>query len=190
MQRAIGILGIAAVLLVACASSSDLPWSDDFSSSGTWQAESDATAEVGVRDGVMRVHVVVPNQLAWATAGKDLADFYLTVEATQVSGPDDNEYGVLVRMEDSASFYRFSISGDGYYLISKFDDGSPEILGTNWAPSEAIQQGRATNVIEVVADDPAARSDVPAWCRMRGHEYVGERPAPDGVPSYQVRRLQ
>ena len=28
--------------------------------------------------------------------------------------------------------------------------------------------------LAVVASDPAARADVPAWCRMRGHEYVGE----------------
>jgi TusA-related sulfurtransferase len=44
-------------------------------------------------------------------------------------------------------------------------------------------------VVAVVADDPAARSDVPAWCRMRGHEYVGEVAEPDGVPAYLVRRV-
>ena len=36
--------------------------------------------------------------------------------------------------------------------------------------------------------DPAAAADIPAWCRMRGHEYVGEDTAPDGVPVYTVRR--
>lgn len=41
----------------------------------------------------------------------------------------------------------------------------------------------------VAADDAAARYDVPAWCRMRGHEYVGEHAADDGVPVYVVRRL-
>ena len=43
-------------------------------------------------------------------------------------------------------------------------------------------------VIEVLSDDEAARLDVPAWCRMRGHEYVGERAA-DGGTGYLVRRL-
>ncbi len=42
----------------------------------------------------------------------------------------------------------------------------------------------------VVATDPAARSDVPAWCRMRGQEYVGEDTANDGVPRYVVRRVR
>lgn len=45
------------------------------------------------------------------------------------------------------------------------------------------------DVLAVVARDPAARYDVPAWCRMRGQEYVGEDSADDGVPRYLVRRL-
>ncbi len=44
--------------------------------------------------------------------------------------------------------------------------------------------------IAVAADDAAARSDVPAWCRMRKQEYVGEEVAGDGVPRYVVRRLR
>jgi TusA-related sulfurtransferase len=42
-------------------------------------------------------------------------------------------------------------------------------------------------VVLVIADDPAARHDVPAWCAMRGHDYVGET-AVDGAPAYLVRR--
>ncbi|WP_110181664.1 sulfurtransferase TusA family protein [Nocardioides solisilvae] len=43
--------------------------------------------------------------------------------------------------------------------------------------------------VAVVTRDAAARVDVPAWCRMRGHEYVGEDAADDGVPRHVVRRL-
>ena len=43
-------------------------------------------------------------------------------------------------------------------------------------------------LLGVVATDAAARIDVAAWCRMTGHEYVGEEPAEDGVPRYVVRR--
>ncbi len=42
----------------------------------------------------------------------------------------------------------------------------------------------------VVADDPAARPDIAAWCRMRGQEYVGEDLAEDGVPRFVVRRVR
>jgi len=44
--------------------------------------------------------------------------------------------------------------------------------------------------VVVVADDPAARVDIPAWCRMRGQDYLGENPASDGVPTYRVRRAR
>ncbi|MFF0184085.1 cysteine desulfurase/sulfurtransferase TusA family protein [Streptomyces sp. NPDC005244] len=42
--------------------------------------------------------------------------------------------------------------------------------------------------VRVLADDEAARLDIPAWCEMRGQEYVGEEPADHGS-AYVVRRL-
>ena len=45
------------------------------------------------------------------------------------------------------------------------------------------------SVVAVLATDVAARTDVPAWCRMRGQEYLGSDTAPDGTPRYLVRRL-
>jgi TusA-related sulfurtransferase len=45
------------------------------------------------------------------------------------------------------------------------------------------------DTIVVEADDPAARPDVVAWCRMRGQEFVGEQTAADGTPGYVVRRV-
>jgi tRNA 2-thiouridine synthesizing protein A len=44
-------------------------------------------------------------------------------------------------------------------------------------------------LVGVVSTDAAARVDVPAWCRMRDQEYVGEDTADDGTPVYVVRRL-
>lgn len=45
------------------------------------------------------------------------------------------------------------------------------------------------STVTVEADDPAALPDVQAWCRMRGHEYVGASTAADATPVYTVRRL-
>lgn len=138
------------VLLVACGGG-QLPWSDDFSDPASgWQAESDASAEVGYYEGVMRLLVKVPNRLAWASAGREFSDFHLAVEATQVAGPDDNEYGILVRVRDADHFYRFSISGDGYYQVSRYDGEEWVVLSGDWTPSDAIQMGVATNLLEVV----------------------------------------
>jgi cysteine desulfurase len=44
-------------------------------------------------------------------------------------------------------------------------------------------------VLAVLADDEAAAVDVPAWCRMRGQEYVGEDVGTGGAPRYVVRRV-
>jgi tRNA 2-thiouridine synthesizing protein A len=40
----------------------------------------------------------------------------------------------------------------------------------------------------VVADDPAAAADIPAWCRMKEQDYLGADSAADGTPRYMVRR--
>lgn len=42
--------------------------------------------------------------------------------------------------------------------------------------------------VRVLSDDEAARLDIPAWCEMRGQEYVGEEPADHGS-AYVVRRI-
>lgn len=42
--------------------------------------------------------------------------------------------------------------------------------------------------VAVVADDPAAAVDIPAWCRLRDQEYVGATDT-DSAPAYLVRRL-
>jgi TusA-related sulfurtransferase len=44
-------------------------------------------------------------------------------------------------------------------------------------------------LLGVVAHDAAAEVDVPAWCRMKGQEYVGTDVTEDGCPRYVVRRL-
>ena len=62
-------------------------------------------------------------------------------------------------------------------------------------PQPVIELGRrhtevpVGGVVAVVVEDVAARTDVPAWCRMRGQEDLGEDTAPDGVPRYRVRRI-
>jgi tRNA 2-thiouridine synthesizing protein A len=52
-----------------------------------------------------------------------------------------------------------------------------------------IDEVAVGETVTVEADDPAARPDIQAWCRMRGHDYVGATTADDGTPAYTVRRL-
>lgn len=50
--------------------------------------------------------------------------------------------------------------------------------------ARALPQVEVGDLIEVLSDDPAAASDIPAWCRLRGQDYVGSV-----GPSYTVRRV-
>ena len=146
---------VLVALAPACGSTQDggetEAWREEFSDpvSG-WQVESDASAAVAQQNGVMSVLVDAPNRLAWASAGREFADYHLFVSATQVAGPDDNEYGVLARMRDASHFYRFSISGNGYYLVSKHDGDLWTRLSGDWTVSDAIRLGTAANLMEVI----------------------------------------
>ena len=57
-------------------------------------------------------------------------------------------------------------------------------------PVPVIELARAVltvepgSVVAVLSDDPAARLDVPVWCRMRGQDYLGEDPP----QTFSVRR--
>ena len=51
--------------------------------------------------------------------------------------------------------------------------------------ARALPKVEVGGLVRVLSDDPAARLDLPAWCRMRSQEYLGE--APPQV--YTVRRL-
>jgi hypothetical protein len=146
------VVVVASLILLSACESADLPWADDFSDpTGGWLVESDASAQVEYHDGVMRILIRLPNSIAWAAAQREFSDFRLSVDATQMAGPDDNEYGVLLRMQDPQHFYRFSISGDGYYQVAKFDGVEWLILsGDDWLHSEVIHPGSATNRLQVL----------------------------------------
>lgn len=54
--------------------------------------------------------------------------------------------------------------------------------------AKALPTVAVGEVVEVLSDDPAAATDVPAWCRMRGAAFEGAEPV-EGATSYRVRRL-
>lgn len=45
------------------------------------------------------------------------------------------------------------------------------------------------DVVGVLADDPAAVTDIPAWARMRGHTALGADPTDDGAVLLHLVRL-
>ncbi|MDA2806602.1 sulfurtransferase TusA family protein [Nocardiopsis suaedae] len=53
--------------------------------------------------------------------------------------------------------------------------------------AERIREVPIGSVIAVTADDPAASSDIPAWCRMKLQEFVAEVPLERGS-AFHIRR--
>ena len=52
------------------------------------------------------------------------------------------------------------------------------------ALARRLPQAAGRRGVRVLADDPAAANDIPAWCRMRGQEFLGALPG----PAFDVRR--
>lgn len=55
------------------------------------------------------------------------------------------------------------------------------------AVARAAKGASPGTVISVACTDPAAASDIPAWCDMRGVDFLGSVAEADGAVSYLVR---
>jgi len=106
-------------------------------------------------DGVLRVTAGTNGLIAWSNPGESFTDVELTVQTRQLTGPNNNAYGVICRYLDDENFYIFLISGDGFYAIGKYQSGISQIqylTGTapdHYVPSEAISQGATLNQLRV-----------------------------------------
>jgi hypothetical protein len=140
-------------VLAACGPAlTPLPYADDFSAPhGGWKTASDEAITIGLQDGALHFTIDDLDTIAWSTPkDKRFGDFVLDVDATQVAGPDDNSYGVIFRYQDDRNFYRFDISGDGYFAVFKRKDGVWSKL-QDYAESAAVKQDNATNHLQVIA---------------------------------------
>jgi hypothetical protein len=116
---------------------------------GTWGVKSDADVKRAFTDGQYHITVNKISTVGWSTLDKELTDFDVEVETTEVSGPDNNDHGVLFHYVDADNFYRFSISGTGAYTFDKLKNNEWTTL-VDWTKSSAILPGRATNRLRVL----------------------------------------
>jgi tRNA 2-thiouridine synthesizing protein A len=54
--------------------------------------------------------------------------------------------------------------------------------------AERIRAVPVGQVVAVLADDAAARTDVPAWCRMKSQDFVREETLQQGGWGFHIRR--
>jgi hypothetical protein len=120
---------------------------DDFSDPNSqWDRVNVADGITDYEDGAYRIFVNTANTDVWANPNLSFSDVSIEVDATKVGGDDNNDFGVICRYQDSANFYFFVISSDGYYGISKVVDGSQELIGMEaMPPSDVINTGNVSN---------------------------------------------
>lgn len=149
------ILTITLLAVVSC-SGGDLPYVETFDSAGDWRTGSDTYTDGEVRDGVYDLTIKGDDVSRWSPAGKNFANGVYEVEATQVEGPLDNGYGMLLRADtDKGDFYLFKVSGDGYVWIGRYVDEVEDqtLIGKHWFESPAVKKGlNQTNKLRVNAE--------------------------------------
>jgi hypothetical protein len=105
-----------------------------------WQQFDDGQLSAQVADGALILQNDVAGRYAFSVARPRYADFDLRVEATAVSGPLNNGYGVLFRYRDASNYYAFLVSSDGFYRLSRVVAGSERIL-SEWVDTPVVTQG-------------------------------------------------
>lgn len=55
--------------------------------------------------------------------------------------------------------------------------------------AERIRDVPLGAVVAVLADDPAAYTDIPSWCTMKAHEFAGHQELPQGGWALYIRRM-
>lgn len=129
-------------------SSGEVLFQDDFSDEASgWYTFVDQEGATDYQDGGFRIFVDLANTYHWTNPEKTFGDVQIEVDARKISGPEENDFGLICRYQDDANFYFFTISSDGYYGIAKFVDGEEILVGAEdlGFDDASIKAGQATN---------------------------------------------
>lgn len=124
-------------------------FSDDFNDHGSgWEVGDYDTGSVGYGNGNYFVTSAGNGDTMWGVANRGFDNLTISVESTQVRAPgnDNNDYGVVCRIQPGGEGYYFLISGDGFFSILRADEQDFVPL-IDWTPTDVVQQGNASNDI-------------------------------------------
>jgi hypothetical protein len=162
LSPAFGRAALVALLWVlaaaACVGPGSGPYEATFDRPGRWGTGNSDEAEGRVDGGVYDLLVKTGYGLYMATAGESFGQGVYEVQATQLDGPLNNGYGMVLRVDNDANdFYAFEVSGDGYVWIgfcrAYCKDEAVALVGGDWFRSDAVTPGLyATNRLRVVAE--------------------------------------
>jgi hypothetical protein len=146
---------LLALVLTGCrpnqASSGSLLFQDDFSkTSSGWLVGQDSAGQVAYDGGGIRIFVSQPGAARLTVPSLRFTDVHIEADTIKLTGPDNNNFGLVCRYQNESNFYFFEISSDGYYTIGKYIDGVMSLIGmTQMRSHNAIHQGSAINHLRV-----------------------------------------
>ena len=158
------VIGVLLLVTVACGAGEsepdacdnlpDILFIDDFNGEFNcgWATYNRGGGIATIENSSMQLTVSQPGQIWWTNPSRNFDDVVIRAEARQVSGPNDNAYGIICRYQNEENFYVFLISGDGYYAIGKYQTGRENVVylteNGQFQPSDAINTGIASNEME------------------------------------------
>ncbi|RME08702.1 MAG: hypothetical protein D6803_00540, partial [Anaerolineae bacterium] len=104
----------------------ELIWQDDFSETGGWALLETATNTIAINDNHLTLALAQPKGYLYTVDSSAIfGNFYaeITAETTLCSGGD--QFGLLIRFQSPANFYRYGISCDGQVRLDRVLSGAP-----------------------------------------------------------------
>lgn len=88
--------------------------------------------------------------IGWVRAKpKNISDFYVSFEASQTSGPNTADYGILFREDDDGNFYYFGINNHGAYILYGYFGEWNTLI--DWTPTDLLK-AKGPNRITVIGE--------------------------------------
>jgi hypothetical protein len=168
-RRLLAVSGLLLVVGLACSGLSDLTggsdsgggssgellFSDNFThESSGWEVGDYPGGRVGYWNGAYYVTSLGDGQTMWGVANRGFDDVAIKVRSQQVSAPsnDNNDYGVMCRVDPEGAGYFFLISGDGFFAILRGDADEEFDQLNDWTSSTVINQGNSANDIQATCE--------------------------------------
>lgn len=150
------LLLAVSLLLLGCRER--ITYVDKFDGNSTisWILEADEMGSTQYEGGQLQFSIPAAGVARYARAeGLDASNFVTEVEVTQLAGSTNAGYGLLFRLQDTESFYRFNITGNGYYMVEKRSAGGNWVRLTNdWQQTSLLLTGlNNRNLLKVEARD-------------------------------------
>ena len=135
MKKQLGLIlliAVALVVLSACQPAVDenttIYQFDDTDEDVSWTEVDDAEVYRGIMNGEYVIQIRKNAALEWENTGKTYQNVEVAIDAQDIGMARDGSYGLICGYQNELNYYLGSIGSDGYYFISKSENGEDSLL--------------------------------------------------------------